>query len=241
MNWKQEIIKKHIQDTLAFGSLMLTEDTPESRVPLTEKAKADALCEILGMIDACIEKAGDGHLTVNEVRAVLGAAPTPSEPKPRRVAPRYDTIPAGYEAPEDYEPTLEEPDPYTYGLGFGNSAIVFCPDCGHAVRSGYSDYQSQKDADNYARENCPECQKKRATMPSAKTAEPTIELREQFIRDLESLVCKAEPTVRCIKLINPCSASESVVIHYRSTQCRVATTCSSLLCIAKSVFEALPY
>ena len=65
--------------------------------------------------------------------------------------------------------------------------------------------------------------------------------RHQFVVELERLVCKAEPTVRHLEHINPGGDGEAVVIRYSGTETVVPISASSLLCIAKSVFDALPY
>ena len=76
---------------------------------------------------------------------------------------------------------------------------------------------------------------KKTTTPAA-----LIE-REWFLRDVETVVKISDPTVQSLEFYDLGGPDEAVLINCSATQTRVPTASSSLLCIAKSVMEALPY
>ena len=156
---------------------------------------------------------------------------------PRRVAvPHFDTTPPDCMATEDYSPTDGGGNPYAYSLGFRTGSFVFCPDCGQMVRSAYDTFESQEAADQYAREHCPVC-----SAAAKKTAARTR--RFQFIQELGAIVKQADTTVQRLEHCTEGYIGDgvSVLIRYNSTFREVPIEHSSLLCIAKSVFEALEY
>ena len=228
MNWKQRIVQKYIENEFETGSVVITEDGPES-LRATDRY-GDSL--VFWLDDESGLVYDEAHFPkfyaawrekATQSGAVSGVESTP------------ETAPADAYAPEDYDPCDEIGDPFAYGPGFDNGSFVFCPDCGAMVQSGYSAFVSKAAADQYAREHCPKC------AAAAKVARASLLTeRERFLCDLETVVKKAEPTVQRLAVEDLGGPKEAVMILYdAATYTKVLTASSSLLCIAKSVMEAL--
>lgn len=229
MNWKQRIVQNHVENEFETGSVVITEDGPES-LRVTDRYGDSLVFWLDNESGLVYDEAHFPELYAvwREKTAQSGAVPSVESTPEAAQAVEY--------APEDYDPCIEIPDPFVYGPGFDNGTFVFCPDCGAMVQSGYSAFTTKAAADQYAREHCPKCAAAAKVARAAQLAE-----RERFLRDLETVVKKAEPTVQRLVFEDLGGLEEAVLIRYATTCTRVSTASSSPLCIAKSVMEALPY
>lgn len=229
MNWKQRIVQKHIENEFEPGSVVISEDGPES-LRATDRYGDSLVFWLDNETGFVYDEAHfpEFYAAWREKAAQSGAT--------SGVESTPEAAPAVACAAEDYDPCDEIADPFAYGPGFDNGAFVFCPDCGTMVQSGYGAFASKAAADQYAREHCPKCAAAAKVARAALLAE-----RERFLRDLETVVKKAEPTVQSLAFENLGGPDEAVLIRYSATALKVSVSSSSLLCIAKSVMEALPY
>lgn len=235
MNWKQRIVQKHIENEFETGSVVITEDGPESL--RAADRYGDSL--VFWLDDETGLVYDEAHFPEFYAswreKATKSGATSGVESTP-------ETAPAVAYAPEDYDPCTEIADPFTYGPGFDNGSFVLCPDCGAMVRSGYGAFVSEAAADQYAREHCPKCAAAAKVARAAHLAEHERFWRERkrFLKDLETVVKKAQPAVQRLAFEDLGGPQEAVLILYKDRGIKVWTASSSPLYIAKSVMEALP-
>lgn len=65
--------------------------------------------------------------------------------------------------------------------------------------------------------------------------------RRAFVQQLEAVIKEAEPTVQSLEYLQRGPEGEAVVIHYAATGKIIPIDHSSLLCVLKSVADALKY
>lgn len=228
MNWKQRLVLQHIENEFETGSVVIAEDGPES-LRATDRYGDSLVFWLDNETGLVYDEAHfpEFYAAWREKATQSGAVhgvETTSAPSPAVEC-----------APDDYDPCIEIPDPFAYGAGFDTGAFVLCPDCGAMVQSGYSAFTDKAAADQYAREHCPKCAAAAKVVRAAHLTE-----RERFLRDLETVVKKAQPAVQRLAFEDLGGPQEAVLILYKARGIKVWTASSSPLYIAKSVMEALP-